>query len=494
MKLDFTDILTSIILEQSREEVLLNKFTKPKKKGKKPLMSQEEFYMLVKADPTTRVDAEGEDDKSEVKKVGAYTQWLIKQYMLLQQKADKESNAPYGTPQWNATLDKLQDTFQEDLYKVTEDLQKFHRFKGKISKDKRDINRISSPDELYELTKDFSLEEATTTKAERVLQDAELVYDGPGWEVLIPQSKEASCHYGSGTRWCTAGSTSNYYDHYSKQGPLYIMLNKKDPTDKYQFHFESNQYMDKEDRQVNLPTFLNERPELKEFFKEMFKNFWREKQGDQLSGIYDFEYEGTVEPGRSVLNKINTNATTFCLLKNDMNKVLKYYGHEPISFKGKSESQQIKEVYRFIGYIKSFKSRLFGHASKTLTNMYKTVNRRHKQGDRTEQNSVKLLNKIFGDGNVKQVGGMGSVVDALGGVDAVIRTPEGDKTAQIKPFRYYKEDDGKITMFDTGVIKPYKTDWLVFHNNKKGVMVFDNSNTEIIGGRYVFNKEDLYNT
>jgi len=25
-------------------------------------------------------------------------------------------------------------------------------------------------------------------------------------------------------------------------------------------------------------------------------------------------------------------------------------------------------------------------------------------------------------------------------------------------------------------------------------MVFDNSNTEIIGGRYVFNKEDLYNT
>ena len=112
MKLDFTDILTSIILEQSREEVLLNKFTKPKKKGKKPLMSQEEFYMLVKADPTTRVDTDGEDDKSEVKKVGAYTQWLIKQYMSLQQKADKESNAPYGTPEWNTTLKRLQDMFQ----------------------------------------------------------------------------------------------------------------------------------------------------------------------------------------------------------------------------------------------------------------------------------------------------------------------------------------------------------------------------------------------
>ena len=286
MKLDFTDILTSIILEQSREEVLLNKFTKPKKKGKKPLMSQEEFYMLVKADPTTRVDTDGEDDKSEVKKVGAYSQWLIKQYMSLQQEADK--HYAYGSPDWDAKLEQLKDTFQEDLYKVTEDLQKFHRFKSKISKDKRDINRISSPDELYDLTKDFSLEEATTTKAERVLKDAELVYDGTNWEVLIPKSKEASCHYGANTRWCTAGSTSNYYDHYSKQGPLYIMISKKDPSDKYQFHFESNQYMDKDDRSVNLPTFLNERPELKEFFKEMFKRFLSkdQKQGKRVQVRY----------------------------------------------------------------------------------------------------------------------------------------------------------------------------------------------------------------
>ena len=96
---------------------------------------------------------------------------------------------------------------------------------------------------------------------------------------------------------------NNYYDHYSKQGPLYIMVNKKDQADKYQFHFESNQYMDKEDRNVNLPTFLNERPELKEFFKEMFKTFLDKdkKQGKRVQvrypgdavskyiGIYGFE-------------------------------------------------------------------------------------------------------------------------------------------------------------------------------------------------------------
>ena len=191
----------------------------------------------------------------------------------------------------------------EDLYKVTEDLQKFNRFKSQIPKEKRDINRLASPDELYELTKEFSLEQATTTKAERVLQDAELAYDGSNWEILIPKSKEAACHYGSNTRWCTAGSSNNYYDHYSKDGPLYIIVNKKDPTDKYQFHFESNQYMDKEDRNVDLPQFLNARPELKEFFKEMFKRFLNKKEklgkrvqvkypGDNVSkyiGIYGFD-------------------------------------------------------------------------------------------------------------------------------------------------------------------------------------------------------------
>jgi Fe-Mn family superoxide dismutase len=235
------------------------------------------------------------------------------------------------------------------------------------------------------------------------------------------------------------------------------------------------------------------RKAIDEIFKEMFKDYWRERQGDQLSGIYDFEYEGVKEPGRSVLNKINTNATTFCILQNDMNKVLKYYGYTPpINFKNKNESQQIKEVYRFINYIRQFKDRLFGHASKTFTNMYQTVDRRNKQGDKTEQDSVKLLQNIFGYENVKQVGELGSVEDAIGGVDAVVRTKDGDKTAQIKPFKYYKESDGKITMVGTGVIKQYDTDLMIFHHNKKGVMVFDNSNTEIVNGQYVFDRSKLY--
>ena len=202
-------------------------------------------------------------------------------------------------------------------------------------------------------------------------------------------------------------------------------------------------------------------------FKEIFKDYWREKQGEQLSGIYDFEYNGNVEGGRSVLNKINTNATTFCILKNDINVALKHYGHPPISFYGKSKNEQIKELYRFLKYITHWKDRLFKNTSNTFDAMYTAVNRRNKQGDKTENLAVKELQKVFGVSNVKKVGELGSVIDAIGGVDAIIRTDNGDKTVQIKPFRDYTVEDGKITMVGTGVIKQYKTDMLVFHNQRQ---------------------------
>ena len=299
MNLSFTDILSNVILENSRYEVLVNKFAKAKKKGQKPKIDLDTLRDLMMSDPTTKQDLES--GEQEIKKVGAYSQWIIKQWMGLQQKADEVY--AYGSNEWGVKLEQLQEQFMEDLYKTTEDLQKFHRFKSQIAQEKRDINKITSVDELYDLTKGFSLEQATTTKADRVLKDAEMVYDGPNWEILIPKTKEASCHYGANTRWCTAGSSNNYFDHYSKQGPLYIITNKKDPTDKYQFHFESNQFMDKEDRTVPLSPFLNARPDLKEYFKEMFKVFLNKDQqhgkrvqvrypNDNVSkyiGIYGFD-------------------------------------------------------------------------------------------------------------------------------------------------------------------------------------------------------------
>jgi hypothetical protein len=101
------------------------------------------------------------------------------------------------------------------LYKVKEDLLKYEKFKGRLSQDMRDINKLTT-DSLYDAVKDFDLTLATTTKSERktssVHPGAKLAFDGPTWKVIEIENKgaigkEAACFYGGNnkeTRWCTS--------------------------------------------------------------------------------------------------------------------------------------------------------------------------------------------------------------------------------------------------------------------------------------------------
>ena len=83
--------------------------------------------------------------------------------------------------------------------------------------------------------------------------EAELIYEDPDWEIWIPKTYAASCKLGQGSRWCTASTeTSSYFDRYSKDGNLYIILNKYNGKEKYQFHIESDSYMDINDEEIDL--------------------------------------------------------------------------------------------------------------------------------------------------------------------------------------------------------------------------------------------------
>ena len=294
MAFNFKEILTNLIIEDSRYDVLMKKYTEPKKKGKKAQMDKDLLIDLMQADPTTKGDFDGDRDTRDVKKVGAYTNWLVKQWLGLQQKADAEHD--YGTPEWTQKLERLQELFMEDLYKVTEDLEKFHYLKKtKKYKGQKDIGQIKSVDDLYDNVKDYqvSKDEITKTKAERLRDDVDKVYEDDKWLILVPKSKEASCHYGGGqTRWCTASKSSNYYDHYAKQGPLYMMMYKEDagkaPAENrsHQFHFESNSFYNAQDRSIDLGSFFATYPELKPFFKEKFATFMGKDYGKQVQLRY----------------------------------------------------------------------------------------------------------------------------------------------------------------------------------------------------------------
>jgi hypothetical protein len=117
----------------------------------------------------------------------------------------------------------------------------------------------------------------------------------------------------------------------------------------------------------------------------------------------------------------------------------------------------------------------------------------NKFGDKREVNAVDNLKKIFNTDEVLKVGELGDVNDMLGGVDAIIKIDGVEKTAQIKPFSRTEEKDGIITVYDTGNVKRYKVDYLVFHRDNKGTLVFSNKNTNIVNGNYTFPVDDLIN-
>ncbi len=302
----FTEMLKTIISEDVRSELFLKKFTEPtvdKKTGKKipAVLTPKELLTLIDNDPTSRVE-ENPENFNQVKKTGGYVQWMINQIKRLRPEGVRKNIT--GESQGRIDL------FFEDLYKVKDDLIKFERFKGQIPVDKRDINKLTS-DELYDLVKDFSLEKATTTKAER--KDAKYAHPGGSFEIETPNyvitkitrtdelGKEAACFYGGQnreTRWCTSAPGLSYFERYIKDGPLYQIYDKNSepsketglPVNRWQFHFKSSQFMDKDDRSINLVEFLNKTDqEVKEYFKPQFMENMTKSSGKGGTSV-DIEF------------------------------------------------------------------------------------------------------------------------------------------------------------------------------------------------------------
>jgi Leucine-rich repeat (LRR) protein len=287
-------------------------------------MPFETLFALIAADPTTKVP-DGMDidnvkpEQMEKVKIGKYAQWLLKNFVT----PKLEPNHPLmvldpQSGQYKAALKSFQDLFMEDLYKTTTNLQKFERFKNRIPQEFRDINKLT-PETLYDQVKDFSLEKTKATAAEKkeasqtfAHPGADIVYRGQDWTVAKisdkgPLGKEAACFYGGShnearrgeTNWCTSSPGLQWFDRYIGKGPLYVVIPNTPssfktygketgevsglPANRYQFHFPDNQFMDADDRQINLIEFLNTNEEgLKQFFKPEFMKSLAGDKGEKV--------------------------------------------------------------------------------------------------------------------------------------------------------------------------------------------------------------------
>lgn len=327
----FTSLLSKLIVEESRFQVLYDKLVKPKAKDKgaegdkkpKGVMDFETLKAIIFADPTTKIpEGLGDIDTIDVKamdnvKVGKYSQWLLKNFVNVPL-SPEEKEYDFRSPEYKRAVQRARNLFMEDLYKVTDDLKKFERAKPYLPQDQRDINKFTVAS-LFDTLKDFQIPEKK--KAELEKKEAkktrqgfnhaggEIIYEGPEWTLIRVSDqgqvgKDAAIWYGGfheydqgESRWCTSSPGLTYFNGYIKDGPLYVVFPNDDkgqvgkktglPMERYQFHFPSNQFMDRHDRQINLVEFLNTKAkDLKDFFKPEFAKGLVNKGGNKVEINY----------------------------------------------------------------------------------------------------------------------------------------------------------------------------------------------------------------
>lgn len=204
-----------------------------------------------------------------------FVEIMTNAFLTQLESADPSENKQYLS--WLINIFLAGNLPTEDIYKANEALISFYKNKEKLPVEKRNINSFTDLASLFETVSQYSSIEMSASEKEKIvkLEGAEQVYDSPDWKIIIPKTQEAACLYGKNTKWCTASVDSfNRFDYYSKQAPLFILIDKRIKDDrnvmkKLQFHFKTNQFMNTLDNQIDITKFFKQNLELKEFFKKI---------------------------------------------------------------------------------------------------------------------------------------------------------------------------------------------------------------------------------
>lgn len=291
----FSNILESILLEATPDEIYNSYYTD---------IDREEFNHIVMSDPQSKINDNG------IQRIGKYAKLLINLYR-------------------KKTL-KL-----EDLPRAKEYLE--YVYKHSIS---LDANKIKSLNDLYDVVKQYYVKDTTNLNDIITSLDEKeyrKVFQSEKWTIFVPLTEKASCYLGVNTEWCTTWGPQSLnpkhqdrgsmFSRYGSQGTLYILIDNTDVNHKYQFHFESKQYMDKEDKRIDISNFLNENEDVKYFFFPSLNSDVEDEniinsQIDRMNALDDDDATILVE--KIVLKGSKTNPLVMSIINRDDEQISNY--------------------------------------------------------------------------------------------------------------------------------------------------------------------------
>ena len=161
----------------------------------------------------------------------------------------------------------------EDRPRINKLLTDFLSIKNRLPQEQRDLGRMSlhQLDDVVDkaMNVDLTVDKPAESGTFPVVPGSKVLYNGPLGQLAIPETEEASCELGRGTKWCTAAREGNMFSLYSEEAPLYVWRDKN--GEKYQFFFgaetsfrdSSDGYLDN----ASLAYFRTKHPIISKLFK-----------------------------------------------------------------------------------------------------------------------------------------------------------------------------------------------------------------------------------
>lgn len=130
-------------------------------------------------------------------------------------------NAPQKYLDWiGKNFDQI--NFNSNFNDLVNKLREFDKISSNLP-----LTDINSYNNLEQIAKALEQHANRSRRDYKEMEGGKVVFDDGRFFVVNPQTHQASCHYGRGTKWCTVADSDYQFKQYNDDGKLFYILDRK---------------------------------------------------------------------------------------------------------------------------------------------------------------------------------------------------------------------------------------------------------------------------